>query len=107
MPTSEATAIFEEGRQLAEESRDVRALAALHGIYGTVLGFVGGDAEEYVRYTREATRLAQHTEDQGLRLAAHNFLAWASLVAGRLAEHPAKGRCSDGRDVEQRARGEE
>src|SRR5262249_30549320 len=53
MPTSEAAGIFEEGRQLAEESQDVRTLAALHGVYAQVVGMVGGDLDEWVRYSRE------------------------------------------------------
>src|SRR5262249_3476645 len=53
MPTTEAAGIFEEGRQLAEESQDVRTLAALHGVYAQVVGMVGGDLDEWVRYSRE------------------------------------------------------
>jgi adenylate cyclase len=86
MPTSDATAIFEEGRQLAEEGQDLRALAALYGMCGTVLAVVGGDADEFVRYSREGTRLAEQTDDQGLQLAQRSLLAWACLVAGRLPE---------------------
>ena len=84
--TSEAAGIFEEGRQLAEESRDPRTLAALHGVHGIVLSAVGGDVDVWVRYSREATRLAEQTDDQGLQLAQRCFLAWACVVAGRLAE---------------------
>ncbi len=83
---TEAAGIFEEGRQLAEESRDVRALTALHGTYAGVLGTVGGDSDEWVRHSREATRLADQTEDQGLQLAERALLASACLLAGRLAE---------------------
>jgi class 3 adenylate cyclase/tetratricopeptide (TPR) repeat protein len=86
MPTSVATGIFEEGRRQAEESRDVRALAALYGTYSTVLSIVSGDSDEWLGYSREATRLAQQTDDQGLQLAQRNFLAWACLMAGCLAE---------------------
>jgi len=84
--TTEAAGIFEEGRRLAEESRDVRTLAALHGAYGGVLGVVGGDPDERVRYIREARRLADQTKDQGLQLAAYVRLAAACQYAGRLAE---------------------
>jgi tetratricopeptide (TPR) repeat protein len=83
---TEATAIFEEGRELAEESRDVRTLAALYGQYGIVLGAVGGDPDEWVRYSREATRLADQTEDQGLQLAERGVLAFGCSLAGRLRE---------------------
>ncbi len=85
-PTDEAAGIFEEGRHLAEESGDVRALAALHGTYASVLGLVGGYSDEYVRYSREATRLADQTDDQGLQLAERSYLAFACVFAGRLAE---------------------
>jgi class 3 adenylate cyclase/tetratricopeptide (TPR) repeat protein len=86
MPTSDATAIFEEGRELAEKSGDVQSLAALHGTYAMVIGLVGGDSDEFLRYSREATRLADQTENQGLQLAERNFLALACSFAGRLAE---------------------
>jgi class 3 adenylate cyclase/tetratricopeptide (TPR) repeat protein len=84
--TTEAAGIFEEGRQLAEESRDGRTLAAMHGIYAAVLGLAGGDPDEWVRYIREARRLADQTQDQGLQLAASAQLATACIVVGRLAE---------------------
>ena len=85
-PTAEAAGIFEEGRRLAEESGDLRTLAALNGVYACVLGLVGGASDEYVRYSREATLLAEQTNDQGLQLAERSFLAFACLFAGRLAE---------------------
>jgi class 3 adenylate cyclase/tetratricopeptide (TPR) repeat protein len=84
--TAEAADIFEEGRRLAEESGDVRTLAALHGNYGGVLGIVDGDSDEYLRYAREATRLADQTDDQGLQLAERSYWAFACLFAGRLGE---------------------
>jgi len=86
IPTVEAAGIFEEGRQLAEENRDLRTLAALHGTYGVVRGLAGGDSDEYLRYSREAARVADQTEDQGLQLAGRGILACACLYAGRLAE---------------------
>jgi len=85
-PTAEATGIFEEGQRLAEESGDVRTLAALHGTYACVLGLVGGYSDEYVRYSREAVRLADQTDDQGLQLAERAYLAYGCLFAGRLTE---------------------
>jgi class 3 adenylate cyclase/tetratricopeptide (TPR) repeat protein len=86
MPTADAAGIFEEGRRLAEESSDVRALAALHGAYAAVLGLVGGHSDEYLRYSREAARLADQTDDQGLQLAERSYLAFACTFAGRLVE---------------------
>jgi adenylate cyclase len=85
-PVTDATDVFEEGRRLAEEAGDVRAQAALHGTYGSVLGLVGGDPDEYARYSREATRLADQTEDQGLQIAQRSYLGFGCTFAGRLAE---------------------
>jgi hypothetical protein len=81
-PTDEAAPVFEEGRQLAEESSDVRALAALNGTYAAVLGLVGGDSDEYVRYSRVSTRLADQTEDMGLQIAQRSFLGFGCAFAG-------------------------
>jgi len=85
-PIADATEIFEEGRRLAEEAGAVRAQAALHGTYGCALGLVGGDSDEYARYAREATRLADQTDDQGLQIAQRAFLGYGCTFAGRLAE---------------------
>jgi adenylate cyclase len=85
-PTGDATEMFEEGRRLAEEAGDVRAQAALHGAYGCALGLVGGDSDDYVRYCREATRLADQTGDEGLRIAQRAFLGFGCTFAGRLSE---------------------
>src|SRR5262249_16300610 len=87
IPITEAMGIFEEGLQLAEENGDVQALAALHSTYGLVLFVVGGgDSDEWVSHIREATRLADQTEDQGLQLAERGHLATACLSTGRLVE---------------------
>ncbi|MFT4571285.1 MAG: class 3 adenylate cyclase/tetratricopeptide (TPR) repeat protein [Hyphomicrobiaceae bacterium] len=85
-PMSEATAIFEEGRDLAQEAGDTLALSALHGTYAAAQGLVGGKMLGYLHHGREATRLAERTDDQGLQLAARSFLAWACLFSGRLSE---------------------
>ena len=86
MPTAAATEIFEEGRELAEESRDMGALAALHGTYGCVLGLVDGQSDQYWRYSREATRLADQAEDQGLQIAQRAFLGFGCVLSGHLVE---------------------
>jgi tetratricopeptide (TPR) repeat protein len=85
-PTDEAARAFEEGRQLAEQSGDVQALAALNGIYGCVLGLVDGRSDEYVHYSRVSTRLADQTENVGLQIAQRAFLGFGCAFAGRLAE---------------------
>jgi class 3 adenylate cyclase/tetratricopeptide (TPR) repeat protein len=85
-PTADATEIFEEGRRLAEEVGDVRTQAALYGTFGAALGLVDGDSDAYVHHSREATRLADQTDDQGLQIAQRSFLGFATTFAGRLAE---------------------
>ncbi|MFN2426553.1 MAG: AAA family ATPase [Candidatus Binatia bacterium] len=85
-PIAEATDCFDEGQRLAEEAGDVRAQAALHGAYGSALGLIAGLSDEYARYGREGTRLADQTDDEGLRLAQRAFLGFGCLFAGRLAE---------------------
>src|SRR5262249_20322969 len=87
IPATEAASIFEERGQLAEESRDVRTLAAMHGAYAVVLRLVCGYSDDSVRYCREATRLAAQSGDKGLQLTNHSNLAFAcGVYAGRLAE---------------------
>jgi len=82
----EAADIFEEGRRLAAESGDLRALAALHGSYASVLGLIVGDSDGYVGYSREAVRLADQTDDLGLQLAERSFLAFGCMFAGLSVE---------------------
>ncbi len=83
-PTDEASRVFEEGRQLAEENQDVEALAALHGTYGCVIGLVDGLTDEYLQYARRATELADQTDNIGLQLAERAFLGYASVFAGEM-----------------------
>ncbi len=85
-PLADATEVFEEGQRLAEKAGDLRAQAALHGTYGCALGLVGGDSDDYARYSREAVRLADQTEDQGLQIAQRAFLGFGTTFAGRIAE---------------------
>jgi ATP/maltotriose-dependent transcriptional regulator MalT len=47
---------------------------------------VGGDSDDYVRYSREAIRLAERTEEQGLQIAERAYMGFASTFAGRLVE---------------------
>lgn len=85
-PVAEATEAFEEGRRLAEEADDLRGQAALHGAYGSALGLVGGDADDYWRYSLEATRLADRTGDLGLQIAQRAFLGFGSTFSGRMTD---------------------
>jgi class 3 adenylate cyclase/tetratricopeptide (TPR) repeat protein len=84
--TDEAAKVFEEGRKLAEENQDVEALAALHGTYGCVLGLVGGQTDEYLRYSRMATELADQTDNVGLQFAERAYVGYASVFAGHMDE---------------------
>jgi adenylate cyclase len=85
-PIENAAKVFEEGRRLAEESRDLEALAALHGIYGCVLGLNGGQTDEYLRYSRMATELADQTDNIGLQFAQRAFIGYSSVFAGHMDE---------------------
>jgi tetratricopeptide (TPR) repeat protein len=79
---AEATAVYEEGRALAERSGDRAAAALLVGRYGQIRINVAGSALDGVRYGEEAARLAQECEDPALRAAIGTFPAFAHNVSG-------------------------
>ncbi len=85
-PKEEITEVFEEGLRLADASQDITAQAALNGIYGCFLGLVEGLSDEYCRYAKEAIRLAEQTDNQGLQIAQRAFFGFGSVLAGRLKE---------------------
>ena len=81
----ETAAVFAEGRALAERSGDPGALARLVGNYAIVRG-IEGSAATYVSGTLEMLRLAEQTDDAGLKLAAKSVLAYAHFWAGDLRQ---------------------
>ncbi len=80
------TAIFEQGRTLAEEAGDMTTLAALHGNYGCFLGLVEGECDQYFNYAQQAVSLAEQTDNVGLQIAQRAFLGYGSVLAGRMTE---------------------
>ena len=85
-PKEVITEVFEEGLKLADASNDITAQAALNGIYGCFLGLVEGLSDEYCRYAKEAIRLAEQTDNQGLQIAQRAFFGFGTVLAGRLRE---------------------
>jgi adenylate cyclase len=85
-PKEEIAEVFDEGLKLAAASEDLTAQAALNGIYGCFLGLVEGMSDEYHRYAKEAIRLAEKTNDQGLQIAQRAFFGFGCVLAGRLGE---------------------
>jgi adenylate cyclase len=85
-PDSEITAVYEQGKALAEEAGDIAALATLEGNYGCFLGLVKGGSDDYYHYAREAVRLADQTGDPGLQIAQRAFLGYGSILAGRFRD---------------------
>ena len=81
----EAAALFAEGESLARGSGDLGALAMLVNAYG-VLRSHFGSAEDFVEAAREATRLAERTDDAGLALATGTRLVIALIASGDLRQ---------------------
>jgi tetratricopeptide (TPR) repeat protein len=84
-PEEEVASAFAEGKALAERSGDLRGLARLHGVYAAVRG-LGGDIEAYLHYSAEAVRVADQTDNAGLKLACWSVQFVAHGYAGRLRE---------------------
>jgi class 3 adenylate cyclase/tetratricopeptide (TPR) repeat protein len=83
MSREEAASVFSRGKALAEQSGDVKALARLHNNYGMVLG-TAGEAAEAIEQVMLATRVAEETEDTGLKLGLRVIVVVAHHHAGRL-----------------------
>jgi class 3 adenylate cyclase/tetratricopeptide (TPR) repeat protein len=78
MTESQAQALFDEGRTLAEHLRDKRSLARLLLVFARVRG-ISGDVAQASDLSREAARLAEEVGIRGLRLAAAvNLASWAT-----------------------------
>jgi class 3 adenylate cyclase len=81
----ETAAVFAEGRALAERSGDLASVARLVGNYAVVRGN-GGSTADFVAGGMEMVRLAEQTDDAGLKLAARFLLAVAYYWAGDLRQ---------------------
>jgi adenylate cyclase len=85
MPAEEATRLLEEGERLAEGARVPALLARLIGAYSAVKGMTG-DLVAYLRFSKEAARVSDTTDDPSVRADAHSTVAFSSWLAGRLQE---------------------
>jgi class 3 adenylate cyclase/tetratricopeptide (TPR) repeat protein len=75
---SQAQALFDEGRTLAEHLGDKRSLARLLLVFARVRG-ISGDVAQASELSLEAARLAEEVGLRGLRLAAAvNLASWAT-----------------------------
>ncbi|MEN8160237.1 MAG: AAA family ATPase, partial [Myxococcota bacterium] len=74
----EWTELFEEGCAAAKQTDDLGALIVLHTNYSAVRGLNYAIAPDYVRYAREAARIAERTADPALRCGTLAYLS-ASL----------------------------
>lgn len=81
----DAEAVFDEGRALAHQANDVRALAHLTVTYG-IVRCVAGDLSAYVEHSREAAALAATTHDPAMQLVCDRSLAASLYHVGRFAE---------------------
>ena len=81
----EAAATFAEGKALAERTGDPRVLARLVASYSGVIGLCG-DVQAYLDYGTEAARVADQTDDAGLRAACRLPVFAALWFGGRLPE---------------------
>jgi tetratricopeptide (TPR) repeat protein len=85
LPEEEAERTFEQGRALSELSGDKRSLAILHWAMGGLVGLRGG-LRRYLQLGLEAVRIADATNDAGLRLAVRGGLTYAYYSSGLLRQ---------------------
>jgi adenylate cyclase len=81
----ELESILAEGRALAERSGDLRALGGLYRAYA-LSTLIAGSVEESAKWFEEAVRLADQTEDLGMKAALQSSLILAHVWAGRLGQ---------------------
>ncbi len=81
----EATAHYEAGRALAEQSGSRTDLLRITAAYATVR-CVGGYVEEYGELAEEVERIRAEIEEPGLRMASLGVPSYARWVMGRSAE---------------------
>lgn len=81
----EAKGYFEEARQLALASGDMRANALIHASYGRVLG-ASGSADEYVEKIRDSEALIGESIDPSLQVTLAAVLCHALRLSGRMIE---------------------
>jgi class 3 adenylate cyclase/tetratricopeptide (TPR) repeat protein len=81
LSTADAEKLFQEACALARQRGDQRSLGVLHWAMGTFVG-VAGECRRQLELVTEAVRIANQSDDVGLRYAAHSGLMYAYYVAG-------------------------
>jgi class 3 adenylate cyclase len=82
----EWTELFEEGCAAAKQAEDLAALVVLHTNYSAVRGLSYAIAPDYVRYAREAARIAERTADPALRCGTLVYLCASLCWTAALGE---------------------
>ncbi|MGY4424520.1 tetratricopeptide (TPR) repeat protein [Bradyrhizobium sp. JR6.1] len=85
MSAADAAVYFNEARDLARSSGDMRSNALIHAAYGRILAN-GGSADEYVRIIREAKTLADQANDVSVQITLKAVLCHALWLSGNLPE---------------------
>ncbi|MGE5409229.1 MAG: tetratricopeptide repeat protein, partial [Syntrophothermus sp.] len=83
MDPAEAEELAAEARRIAENRGDVASLALLKLLTGARPG-IAERSSDWVAAAREATELADSTEDPALRIAVRRAAAYAEICAGDL-----------------------
>ncbi|MFT5696642.1 MAG: hypothetical protein ACI9QQ_002624, partial [Myxococcota bacterium] len=83
---AECEQVFEEARALAESAGDKESLAALLANYGGFRGISLGYTEDYIRYTVEAARIADETDNLALRCGTGAYVIYAYWHGGVVEE---------------------
>ena len=81
----EAKIYFDEAKELAAITGDMRANALIHAVYGRILAN-GGSVDEYVARVNEAKALADQGNDESIKVTLKAVLSHALWLSGRLAE---------------------
>ena len=76
-------AYFEDGKAMAERAGNDALLATINGTYASSRGILLGDSNDYARYSDEAVRIANGTDDIELRCAMQAYQVWGYLTTGR------------------------
>src|SRR5262249_38966245 len=80
----DAAIVFNEGRELAHRTADVRSLALLNARYARIR--LGQGTVEHLAYAREAERLADEVADLRLRLVVYGQLMRCLMFAGLISD---------------------
>jgi class 3 adenylate cyclase/tetratricopeptide (TPR) repeat protein len=81
----DAKMYFEEAKQIALASGNIRANALIHAGYGRILG-ASGSADDYVEKIREAEVVAGESVDASLQVTLKAVLCHALRLSGRMAD---------------------